>query len=272
MARRKIGVDTWAFREMKLKDFVPSLGSLDFDCINLSSVSGACSHVLPEHSTHRLEMLKRICESNGLPISAVQTGLTLASADPDERDNAIDLLRRYLEMCAILATNTIIIDLAGMREKDDVDKVVERTVPALKQAGAIAAGQGVQLAIEADSPAPINTVEVDRRLIEQVDCANVGANYNAGNVAVSGHSPIEAIEALSGRILNAQLKDVTAQDGRLACCPIGEGTMDFGAVMDKLEEAGYAGPVVVEYEGDASPLAGIKTCLENLGSTISRPE
>lgn len=271
MIKWKIGADTWAFREMKLRDFVPSLGSLEFDCINLSSVSGVCAHVLPEHSRHRLEMLKRICESNGLPISAVHTGLALGASDRDEREDAVDLFRRYVEVCTVLSAKTIIIDLAGMRENEDAGKVVERSTSALKGCADVAAGAGIVLAIETDSETVINTAELDRRLIDAVGAPNVGANYNVGNICLSGHDPLAAIDVLSGKIRNVHLKDVLGRKGRLSGCPIGEGTVDFDAVLNKLRQAGYDGPIIVEYEGDASPLAGIKACLENLESVLSGP-
>lgn len=272
MTTWKIGADTWAFKEQKLRDFVPSLGALKFDCINLSSVSGVCPHVLPEHSTFRLEMVKRICQSNKLPISALHTGLMLASADRDEREDAIDLLRRYVEMCKLLSATMVIIDLAGMRRNDDIPRLIERASLALKECAEIAAGAGVSLSIETDSEAAVNTAELDRKLIEAVGRPNVGANYNVGNICLSGHDPQAALDLLAGKIFNVHLKDVATRQGRASCCAIGEGTMDFPAILGKLKAAGYAGPIVIEHEGNPASLAGVKKSVEHIRSVISKLE
>ncbi|MEW6360072.1 MAG: sugar phosphate isomerase/epimerase family protein [Planctomycetota bacterium] len=270
MAKRHVGCDTWAFRSHKLRDFVPTLGSLGFDCVNLSSVSGVCAHVLPEHSSRRLEAIRRICESNRLPIAAIHTGAPLAAAGRDDREDAIDLVRRYVEMCKVLAAGMIVIDLAGMEPGEQINAVVERTRPALKECAEIARAAAVRLAIESDTQAAVNTAELDRKIIDAVNHPALGANFNVGNLQAAGYDALAAIDILAGKISNVHLKDVMAKNGLLAYCGIGEGQVDFPPIIRKLNGAGYAGPLIVEYDGDGSPLAGVQKSVEHLQPILSK--
>ncbi|NOZ24271.1 MAG: sugar phosphate isomerase/epimerase [Planctomycetes bacterium] len=270
MDQWQVGCDTWAFRDKKLREFVPALGSLGFDCVNLSSVSGACPHVLPEHSRRRLEAIRRVCESNHLPISAVQTSASLAAAGQDEREDAIDLVRRYVEMCTVLAASMIVIDLGGMEPEEEINPVVQRTRPALKEVAEIAAAAEIRLAIESDTQAAVNTAELDRKLIDAADHPVLGANYNVGNLQAAGHDALNAIDTLAGKIGNVHLKDVVAKDGQLTYCGLGEGTVDFGAILRKLIDTGYKGAIIVEYDGEGSPLAGVQSSIGHLQPILSK--
>lgn len=111
-----------------------------------------------------------------------------------------------------------------------------------------------------------------QRLMEGTDPAYVSLLYDTGHFAYCGEDPLEMVKKHIGRIRHVHLKDIRPQvvervkqegksflDGvRMGAFTIpGDGCIDFGPIFAVLEQAGYAGYLLVEAEQDpakANPL------------------
>ena len=95
-----------------------------------------------------------------------------------------------------------------------------------------------------------------RGVIERIGRSAVRVNYDTANCMYYG--AVEAVEdlpAIVEHVAHVHLKDKRGGAGVWDFPPIGEGEVEFAALLAILERAGYAGPcsVEIEFQGDPWP-------------------
>lgn len=100
----------------------------------------------------------------------------------------------------------------------------------------------------------ISPVEL-RDFIDRVNSAWVGAYFDTGNVLRYG-DPVDWIRTLGRRMFRIHIKDYDVRiGGREGYCALGDGTIDWKAIMTALRETGYNGPLTYEGRGDLRDIA-----------------
>ncbi len=90
------------------------------------------------------------------------------------------------------------------------------------------------------------------RAIEDVGTGNLGINFDTANLILYGKAnAVDALEVIGKYVRNTHCKDglypTTGRElGREV--PLGEGKVDFPAVVAKLRELNYTGPYIIERE------------------------
>ena len=112
-----------------------------------------------------------------------------------------------------------------------------------------------------------------RRTIEDIGTDNLGINLDPANLILYGKAnPVDALD-----VFGEYVRDVHAKDGCYPTdgknlgkeMPLGQGKVNFPALVAKLKEIGYDGPLTIEREisGDQQ-IADIKMAKELLESLI----
>lgn len=111
------------------------------------------------------------------------------------------------------------------------------------------------------------------RVIEDVGTGNLGVNLDPANLLMYGKAnPVDAL-----RIIGRYVRDVHAKDGEYPTCgrelgvekPLGEGSVNFPALIKGLKECGYDGAITIEREiSGEKQLADIKRAIEILSALI----
>jgi sugar phosphate isomerase/epimerase len=115
------------------------------------------------------------------------------------------------------------------------------------------------------------TAETLKRTIEDIGMENVGVNLDPANLILYGKSrPLEAVELIGKYVLNTHCKDGVwpAPGGKLGEeVALGEGEVNIRALIPRLFELGYRGPLTIEreIEGDQQ-IADIRRAKELLES------
>lgn len=126
------------------------------------------------------------------------------------------------------------------------------TADVLAMAAPIAADFDIALAIHNAGPAPgklfVSLDDVRRGL--EVHPA-ISACLDIGNFYRAGTDPLEAIEALAGRIAAVHIKDLDADGAHVL---IGEGILDLEGAIGALRRANYNNPLTLEYTGSAGDI------------------
>ena len=96
------------------------------------------------------------------------------------------------------------------------------------------------------------------RLMEWTDPRYFFLAPDTGHLAAGGSDPVEVFRTYTRRIVHTHLKDFNPDlpgfGGRLGrMAPLGQGTVDFPALLGILREAGYDGWMDVEFDGLAAP-------------------
>ena len=113
------------------------------------------------------------------------------------------------------------------------------------------AGVVVALEIHGDIMA---SSDVTIPLMEKIGRNSVKVNYDTANVEFySGEKAVDDLPKITPYLAHVHLKDTVGGKGVWNFPAIGDGSIDFGRVLEILREAGYTGPFSVELEFTGEP-------------------
>jgi L-ribulose-5-phosphate 3-epimerase len=158
------------------------------------------------------------------------------------------LLLRRIDFAQQLGAGNVVTDATRQLELDADGW--RRLVNALRFAGDYAADRGVRIALETHGGITRNGA-LARRLLDDVDHPAVGVNYDTGNIYYynEGLDPVEDVRQVADRIVQVHLKDTEGGVDDWLFPGLGEGRVDFPAIIGILQEAGFKGPYSLEIEG-----------------------
>lgn len=131
---------------------------------------------------------------------------------------------------------------------------------------------GLTIGMETDSNM-LPTAKIGVDILARIDRPEVlGFNYDPGNVVYyTGADPIEDIDYALPQLVHFHFKDKIGGQGIFNFPPPGDGQIDMAALLRKLNDAGYEGPISAEVEFDdkgwpdyAGCLAAAKRSVANL--------
>ena len=165
------------------------------------------------------------------------------------------------------AAGADVVVLAAVPASEDYGALVEIDAGAwealfesLKSVEEICARHGVTVTLHSHYG---TVVESDEQVKRFLDGSEMGLCLDTGHLAIGGSDPVEIAEIAGDRINHVHLKDVDlAMAGRLAARelsfreaarqnafrPLGDGDVDVGGVLDRLESSGYSGWYVLEQD------------------------
>jgi L-ribulose-5-phosphate 3-epimerase len=110
--------------------------------------------------------------------------------------------------------------------------------------------RGVRIALEIHE-GPTRNGRLAAEFLDALDHPNVGVNYDTGNIYYfnDGVDPCEDVVHIADRVIHVHLKDTIGGKGEWKFCALGEGRVQFPAIIGKLQAAGFQGPYSLEVEG-----------------------
>ena len=123
-----------------------------------------------------------------------------------------------------------------------------RFVADMKQLIRFAAALGQEFLFETGTETPEDLL----RLLEDLGEPNAGVNFDPANLLIYGNGdPAELVDKLGGRIRVVHCKDANppadgAARGRET--PLGKGSTNFAALLRRLVDSGFRGPLIIERE------------------------
>ncbi len=201
--------------------------------------------------------LRALAQEQGLSVPSVGVWSlwenNLVSDDWKIRGKALDIVRRQLEIAALMGAETILVvpgyvgcDFASKPEQIPYDVAYTRSQEQLARLAQYAWQLHVQIGIEnvwnRFLLSPLETV----RFIDEIGSEAVGVYFDVGNIIPIGY-PEQWIRILGKRIFKIHLSDCRAsQAGLGAFVDLMAGDVDFPAVAQALREIGYKGWVTLE--------------------------
>jgi L-ribulose-5-phosphate 3-epimerase len=136
----------------------------------------------------------------------------------------------------------------GFIPEDPNQPLYTEAVAAIREVAQYCKANGQSFRCETGQETPITLV----RAIRDVGLDNVGVNFDVGNLILYGKAnPVDAVE-----IFAPHIQGVHAKDGLYPTDPrqlgrevaIGEGKVNFPALIEKLKQIGYTNPLTIERE------------------------
>lgn len=204
-----------------------------------------------------VEAAAALVRDAGLSVTTLCRGGFLTATDPAGRAAALADNRTAVDEAAALGTDTLVLVSGGLPAgSKDLHGARERIADALAELGPYAAERGVRLAIEPLHPmfaadrCVVSTLTQALDLAERFPADQVGVAVDTYHIWWDDQAPAQVARAgAGGRICTFQLADWTTPlpagvlNGR---GQIGDGSVDMREWRERVDAAGYTGPVEVE--------------------------
>lgn len=278
----QVGCLSWCFHSLgpaaDPEAAIDTIGELGFDGIELIATSRADFKTF--WTDDRVDRLKRKLERNKLQVSQFAMFQPvvedLSSPKRDDRELALDhfesgcrlaarfnapivnivapwarelkgptaYLPRYYDVEKGGPEKKFHIDIA---EGFDWDQIWSDFVETAKGCVARAKAHGLKFSIENHTHTLLPDSGSLLRLLDAIPDPALGVNLDAGWIQLEREYPPVAIYKLKGHVMNLHLRDI---DGLMRSFPpIGQGVMDFQAIVEALKRTGFQGFVSLEQDG-----------------------
>lgn len=257
-----IAATTGGYPGSSLERVLTGLSRAGFRSVELFAIPGDPRVPVERMSRDDVEELRRRLDGHGLAPVSVSAHSDLATDEGVKSFTARLAFARSLGV-AVVNTGTTHGDSKAEAERF-FDRMRREIVPCARE-------NGVCIALETHGGLT-GTAADCLRTLDRIASEQVGINYDTANVIYyRGVRPEEDVKLVARRVIHVHLKD--KRGGRLVedFPPLGQGTIDFAAVVAVLREAGYRGPFSAEVELRAPSadeedrlLRGTREFMENL--------
>jgi len=185
--------------------------------------------------------IQSIINNTGVSVNSVVADYFMVKKLFDESKEDIKLniltLKKLLINCNKINIPIVeipFVDASSMKNNEDKIQVVENLSSTLKFASELE----IKISVETD----LDPLEF-RNFINMFDTDNIYINYDMGNSASLGFSPIEEIKTYGEKIINVHIKDRILNGSTV---PLGSGDTNFYEVFSSLKEIDYNGDFIFQ--------------------------
>lgn len=177
----------------------------------------------------------------GIQIAVLGCYVNIVATDPAKRAQALADFSTHLRLARDFGASLVGTETGsvgnGYTTDNFTEEAFQEVVTSVRSMVAEAERFGVTVGIEAGLNHPMYTAALTRRLLDAVpsnnlqvilDCANLmtPSNYIHQEAVIA-----EALELLGNRIAVIHLKDFIVNDGRIQIVPVGQGWLQFHALL-----------------------------------------
>jgi len=193
----------------------------------------------------------------GLEVSSIASTLgwkyPISSPDDAIFEQALWIGRRQIECATLFGTDAILVVTGGAERSVYQLDGLRRAIEGFRQLAAYAADRGVKIGAE-------TCPKLSKNLMTPYECVGfvkdvgsdaVGIYLDTANVMYSGF-PEHFVRALGSDVVRIHFKDLAEVDGNVRSTYPGNGTVEFGPVVEECKRVGYDSWAIMEY----SPFPG----------------
>jgi len=208
-----------------------------------------------DSNEQQLASLASMLRDEGMYLSSVCPAVPnpgLTAADPKARATSLDIFRRLIDVVAVLEIDTMLVVPGGVSADVAYDEAYYRALEGLQKLAPHAEAAGVNLAVEyVWNKFLLSPLEM-AAFLDEIGSPRVGFFFDTGNMVIFGY-PEQWARICGRHLMKVHLKDF-ARDG-FRWTPLGEGDVDFSAVMAELRRVGYDNALISEVDIGTAPLA-----------------
>jgi D-psicose/D-tagatose/L-ribulose 3-epimerase len=230
--------------------------ALGYDGLEVAPFTLAASPL--EITDAQAGVYRRMAQDQGLAISGLHwllvapAGLSVVSADARVRDETVAVMRRLVELCALMGGQYLVHGSPKQRSvppRSSHEQALERARDCFARAAAAAAACGVTYCIEPLATREtdlINTVAEAARLVDEIASPGLKTMIDCSAAGQTESQPVAELMAHwmpTGRIAHVQVNDPNRRGP-------GQGSMRFAPIIETLQRmralGHYRGLVAVE--------------------------
>ena len=246
------------------RDFQEALricGSVGLDGIQIAVPEGN----LLEATDEELLAVKARVEAAGLEIASSSAGPKLVN--PAVSEISVASFARIIHAAAVMGHRTVTGEVKDLPDGMSVDEGWKTCIANVRAVCDHAESEGVDFCVEAGPFCLVRVADDVERLLDEVDSPRLHVNYDGGNFQWGGQDALEAAERFASRTAHVHIKDWSIAESREAA--LGDGDIDYAAVLQILRSAGYDGWLVIERERTDDPEADLRKAVGRLREIVS---
>lgn len=229
------------------------------------------------YTDENVKAVRAASEKYGVEITSIWAGypgkavwdfvhgpVTIGFVPPETRAIRVEAVKKGADFAAACGVPSVTTH-AGFIPEYPADPLYEGTVQALAEIAEYCNELGLDFCFETGQETPITLL----RVIKDIGTDNLGVNLDPANLLMYGKAnPLDALD-----ILGPYVKGVHAKDGEYPTDPdklgvekpLGEGRVNFPALIPKLKSFGYSGALTIEREiSGPQQVVDIKRAIELL--------
>lgn len=225
---------------------------------------------------HRVNRIIELAEERGVRLTSLFSGGELINPHTTEAElDHLVLLARVFSASGI----PHITISGGPYRPEHFDEDVDSLARALSEVGRRISRFGVQLNYHPHVRTCVETPEEIDRFVSESDPDYVFLLFDTAHIAAAGGDPVEVARRHRDRIGYVHLKDIMSPsagvdlriDGayRQAFRNVGEGNLDFEAILGALDVHRFDGPVMAELDVSADPISDVRRVASFLFDELS---
>lgn len=165
----------------------------------------------------------------------------------------VPYLKRAIDLAAQLNCPYVMSDEGPIPAWMPLDRAFDIFCISLEETVRYAQERGVLMTIELHNPLTTNKTYLER-LLARFSPQELGINFDTGNSFLAGNDPVAFLDGLVDRVVHVHAKDIPEWQlvergkvtGTRVGVAIGDGVIDFPAIIAKLHAGGYKGVISVE--------------------------
>lgn len=227
-----------------LDESLEGIARAGFKYVELSAVEGWTEHVPLDATDAQIDEIKAKLDRLGLKIASLSGHSDLTT------EHGVEVGKKAIDLCTKLGTSILVTAIGGHYSEDENKDAFMRHIHDLAD---YAAARGITVALEVHGDI-MATGAISIPLVEEIDRPNVRLCYDTANcVFYGGVQAVDDLRATVPYLVNVHVKDKIGGKKVWNFPAVGEGEVDFAAILKILEDEGYRGPLSVEIEFTGSP-------------------
>lgn len=260
VATLPIGIQTRSLRQPLRRALATAAGlgadGVEIDLRNELSIN--------DFSHTALRQFRKLLEDHRLKVLAVAFPTRHGLDESEGLERRLLAIREAMTFAYKIGARVLIGRPGEIPDGESIDDGTT-LVDSLTILGAHGERAGTRFAMASGAP-PADQLALLNRLEEGL----VGVALHPAMLIGAGHDPAEAATLLGSRVLHTHavdaVREASVRSGGATEVPLGRGEADLPAVLAKLEEHGYQGPVTVERHDGADPLTDLGNAVAYLRS------
>jgi L-ribulose-5-phosphate 3-epimerase len=245
----RLAASTNTYHSYSLEEALDGIARAGFTSVELSSVPGWTEHVKRDADDSEIQRIKDLLAQYGL------TAVSLSGHSDLVSDEGVIEFRKALDLARKLGVTKITTSTGGHADTSS-GSLVDQRAAFLVRIGPLAdeaAQDGIDICLETHGGL-LATGEISKALIADIGRPNIGINYDPGNVIHYGNvRPEDDLPGSVDKVTHMHVKDQIGGVGVWNFPQVGTGEVDFPALFEVLDEAGFDGPCSIEIEFQGEP-------------------
>jgi sugar phosphate isomerase/epimerase len=226
-------------------------------------INGRTDVVAGQLSQTGVRHIRKMLSDLNLSVSAVHFQTNYGYGDLKMLDQRVDGTKATLKLAYELGSH-VVVNRVGKIPDEPTDEGWTTMVQALADIGNYSQKAGAWLAARTGA----DDGETLKGLIDSLPIQSLMVDFDPAELVINRHSPTDAMKQLAKYVVSCRARDAVTDFslGRGVEVTLGQGSVDWPALLGQLEEKAYAGYLTIDREQSQNPVVDCEDAFKYLTS------